>query len=110
MVGYSKYCLFEVRSHVQKYEFLYLTDLLGSLVPLVLDVYAVHHREDNVKKNVEALIKSLLKKKNKVKKESSNKNRKDVGEDNWNNLRAVADDIAAIENRLEFTKELFLAL
>ncbi|RIB13863.1 hypothetical protein C2G38_2040637 [Gigaspora rosea] len=26
-------------------EFLYLTDLLGNLIPLVLDVYAVHHRE-----------------------------------------------------------------
>ncbi|RIB07630.1 hypothetical protein C2G38_2213909 [Gigaspora rosea] len=27
-------------------EFLYLTDLLSNLIPLVLDVYAVHHRED----------------------------------------------------------------
>ncbi|RIB07392.1 hypothetical protein C2G38_2214559 [Gigaspora rosea] len=26
-------------------EFLYLTDLLNNLIPLVLDVYAVHHRE-----------------------------------------------------------------
>ncbi|CAJ0760963.1 11656_t:CDS:2, partial [Entrophospora sp. SA101] len=26
-------------------EFLYLTDLLSNLIPLVLDVYAVHHRE-----------------------------------------------------------------
>ena len=28
-------------------EFLYLTDLLSNLIPLVLDVYAVHHREGN---------------------------------------------------------------
>ncbi|RIB07153.1 hypothetical protein C2G38_2275353 [Gigaspora rosea] len=28
-------------------EFLYLTDLLGNLIPLVLDVYAAHHREGN---------------------------------------------------------------
>ncbi|CAJ0746683.1 10622_t:CDS:2 [Entrophospora sp. SA101] len=28
-------------------EFLYLTDLLSNLIPLVLDVYAVHHREEN---------------------------------------------------------------
>ena len=62
-----------------------------------------------VKKNVEALITSLLKEKVKVKKES-NKNREDAGEDDWNNLGAVKDDIVVIENRLELTKELFLAL
>ncbi|RIB06015.1 hypothetical protein C2G38_2047129 [Gigaspora rosea] len=28
-------------------EFLYLTDFLSNLIPLVLDVYAVHHREGN---------------------------------------------------------------
>ncbi|RIB20838.1 hypothetical protein C2G38_2178254 [Gigaspora rosea] len=28
-------------------EFLYLTDLLNNLIPLVLDVYAAHHREGN---------------------------------------------------------------
>ncbi|CAG8644617.1 29930_t:CDS:2 [Gigaspora margarita] len=28
-------------------EFLYLTDLLSNLIPLVLDIYVVHHREDN---------------------------------------------------------------
>ena len=28
-------------------EFLYLTDLLDNLIPLVLDVYAIHHREGN---------------------------------------------------------------
>ncbi|RIB13952.1 hypothetical protein C2G38_2324121 [Gigaspora rosea] len=28
-------------------EFLYLTDLLSNLIPLVLDVYAVHHQEGN---------------------------------------------------------------
>jgi len=28
-------------------EFLYLTDLLSNLIPLVLDVYAVHHRQGN---------------------------------------------------------------
>ena len=28
-------------------EFLYLTDLLGNLIPLVLDVYAIYHRGGN---------------------------------------------------------------
>ena len=28
-------------------EFLYLTDLLGNLIPLVLDVYVIHHRGGN---------------------------------------------------------------
>jgi len=28
-------------------EFLYLTDLLGNLIPLVLDIYAIHHRGGN---------------------------------------------------------------
>ncbi|CAG8812710.1 289_t:CDS:1, partial [Racocetra fulgida] len=51
-----------------------------------------------VKKNVEALLKSLLKEKDKVKKESSDKNREDVDEVDWNNLGSVADDIAVIEN------------
>jgi hypothetical protein len=41
-IVYSKF------SHACKnIEFLYLTDLLGNLVPLVLDVYAVHHRKGN---------------------------------------------------------------
>ena len=28
-------------------EFLYLTNLLSNLIPLVLDIYTVHHREGN---------------------------------------------------------------
>ena len=40
-IVYSKF------GRTKNIEFLYLTNLLSNLIPLVLDVYAVHHREGN---------------------------------------------------------------
>jgi hypothetical protein len=69
----------------------------------------LNYLQNEVKKNVDALIASLTKE-GRVENESINENIEDADEDDLSNTKQVTHDMIATENLLERTKTLFLEL